>query len=47
MIAIYEAIGARKAKTHITYRYLFNPELPFVRYKDEMSYRQDFKQRYS
>jgi hypothetical protein len=47
MIAIYEAIGARKAKTHITYRYLFNPELPFVRYKDEMSYRQDFKQRHS
>ncbi|HLN54408.1 MAG TPA: hypothetical protein VK207_00365 [Bacteroidales bacterium] len=36
MIAIYEAIGSKKAKTHITYRYLINKDLPFVRYKDEM-----------
>jgi hypothetical protein len=40
MIAIYEAIGAKKAKTHITYRYLINPKLPFLRYKDEMSDKQ-------
>ncbi len=40
MIAIYEAIGAKKAKTHITYRYLINPELTFIRYKDEMSDKQ-------
>jgi hypothetical protein len=37
MIAIYEAIGAKKAKTHITYRYMINPELNFTRYRDEMS----------
>jgi hypothetical protein len=43
MIAIYEALGARKAKTHITYRYMINPELPFIRYKDERSDRQEHK----
>lgn len=36
MTAIYEALGAHKAKTHITYRYLINDKLNFVRYKDEM-----------
>lgn len=40
MIAIYEAIGSKKAKTHITYRYLINKGLPFVRYKDEMAEKQ-------
>jgi GNAT superfamily N-acetyltransferase len=40
MIAIYEALGAKKAKTHITYRYLINNALPFVRYKDEMAVKQ-------
>jgi len=40
MIAIYEAIGAKKTKTHITYRYMINPELTFIRYKDEMSDKQ-------
>ncbi len=44
MIAIYEAVGARKAKTHITYRYLINPAHTFIRYKDEMSGKQGFKQ---
>ncbi|TAL68538.1 MAG: GNAT family N-acetyltransferase, partial [Bacteroidetes bacterium] len=37
MIAIYEALGAKKAKTHITYRYFINDNLPFARYKDEMA----------
>ena len=37
MIAIYEALGARKAKTHITYRLMLKPELPFIRFKDEMA----------
>lgn len=36
MIAIYEALGARKVKMHITYRYLINGSLKFIRYKDEM-----------
>lgn len=37
MIAIYEALGSKKAKTHITYRYMIDNSLPFVRYKDEMA----------
>jgi GNAT superfamily N-acetyltransferase len=37
MIAIYEALGASKAKTHITYRYLINKELPFRRYMEEIT----------
>jgi hypothetical protein len=40
MIAIYEAIGASKAKTHITYRLMINPGHFFIRYKDEMSDKQ-------
>ena len=40
MIAIYEALGAKKAKTHITYRYFINTKLPFIRYKDEMAGKQ-------
>jgi GNAT superfamily N-acetyltransferase len=43
MISIYEAIGAKKAKTHITYRYFINSKLPFKRYKDEMAEKQQFK----
>jgi hypothetical protein len=41
MMAIYEALGAKIAKTHITYRYLINEKLPFSRYKDEMAERQE------
>ncbi|HLP75112.1 MAG TPA: hypothetical protein VK155_19575 [Bacteroidales bacterium] len=37
MIAIYEALGSKKAKTHLTYRYMIDESLPFVRYKDEMA----------
>ena len=40
MIAIYEALGAQRAKMHITYRYLINDKLVFIRYKDEMAQRQ-------
>jgi hypothetical protein len=40
MIAIYEAIGARKAKTHITYRFMTKPGQTFIRYKDEMADKQ-------
>jgi len=40
MIAIYEALGARKAKTHVTYRFMINSKLPFRRYKDEISDKQ-------
>lgn len=36
MIAIYEALGSKRAKTHITYRYMINNNRPFVRYMDEM-----------
>jgi hypothetical protein len=37
MTAIYEALGAHRAKTHITYRYMINDKLEFTRYKDEMA----------
>ncbi len=40
MIAIYEAIGAKKAKTHVTYRYIIDKSVKFKRYKDEMAERQ-------
>jgi hypothetical protein len=40
MIAIYEAIGARKVKTHITYRFMLNNAQSFIRYKDEISDKQ-------
>jgi hypothetical protein len=40
MISIYEALGAKKAKTHITYRFLINNNLTFIRYKDEMAEKQ-------
>jgi len=36
MIAIYEAIGASRVKTHITFRYLINDKLKFRTYKEEM-----------
>ncbi len=39
MTAIYEALGATRVKMHITYRYMINDRLPFIRYKDEMSAR--------
>ncbi len=32
MIALYEAVGATKAKTHHTYRYMLDPEIPFERF---------------
>jgi hypothetical protein len=40
MIALYDAIGARKEKTHITYRFMINREHSFIRYKDEMADKQ-------
>ena len=46
MIAIYEALGARIAKTHITYRYMINRELTYIRFKDEMSERQEHRERH-
>ncbi len=32
MISLYLAVGAYHAKTHHTYRYLFNPETKFIRF---------------
>jgi hypothetical protein len=39
MIAIYEALEASRAKTHVTYRYMINTNLPFRRYMEEMAER--------
>jgi len=36
MLSIYEAIGAEKAKRHVTYRYLINKDIEFIRLEDEM-----------
>lgn len=36
MISIYEALGAHKAKTHLTMRYMIDNTLPFKMYKLEM-----------
>jgi GNAT superfamily N-acetyltransferase len=44
MIAIYEALGASKAKMHFTYRYLINKDLQFVRYKEEIAGKMHQKQ---
>jgi GNAT superfamily N-acetyltransferase len=41
MLAIYEALGAKKAKIHVTYRYMINKNLKFMRYVDEMAEKQD------
>lgn len=43
MVAIYEALGAKKAKTHVTYRYMINDKLKFIRYIDEMAENQEIK----
>lgn len=40
MIAIYEALGSKRAKTHITFRYMIKKDLLFKRYKDEMAEKQ-------
>jgi hypothetical protein len=45
MLATYEALGAKKAKTHLTYRYMINTSLEFIRYKDEMTDKQTLKQK--
>lgn len=34
MRSIYEAIGAKHVKTHITYRFLFNEKIPFKRFME-------------
>ncbi len=44
MISIYEALGASRAKTHITYRYMINKNLPFITYKEEMAERRGERQ---
>jgi hypothetical protein len=37
MIAIYEALGSVRTKTHVTYRYMINKNRPFIRYMNEMA----------
>jgi hypothetical protein len=39
MISIYEALGAKQAKKHLTYRYMINKNLKFLTYKEEMEER--------
>ncbi len=42
MIALYEAVGGEMAKTHYTYRYLFDPGAEFKRYMPETSKSTDY-----
>ena len=44
MISIYEALGGKKAKTHITYRYMINDAIPHRTYREEMEEMQAEKQ---
>jgi hypothetical protein len=37
MIGMYEALGAQRAKTHMTFRYMIDDKLPFKMYKDELA----------
>lgn len=37
MSALYDALGAVRAKKHITYRYMINDKIPFKRYVDELA----------
>jgi hypothetical protein len=43
MIAIYEALGSKKVKTHITFRYLINNKIEFRTYREEMRDRERLK----
>ncbi|HRW84704.1 MAG TPA: hypothetical protein P5180_04670 [Bacteroidales bacterium] len=40
MMASNEALGGIKMKTHVTYRYLINKDLTFMRFRDEMAEKQ-------
>jgi hypothetical protein len=44
MMASNEALGGIKMKTHVTYRYLINDKIPFMRFKDEMAEKQKNKE---
>lgn len=35
MLSLYKSTGAEHAKTHFTYRYLFNPDQPYQRFMEE------------
>jgi hypothetical protein len=45
MIATYEALGAQRVKTHITFRYMVNDKAEFVRFKDEMGMKRTSRQK--
>lgn len=36
MLSMYQAVGAEKAKRHVTYRYMINKNIEFIRLQDEM-----------
>ena len=36
MLSVYRAVGAEQAKTHVTYRYMINKDIEFIRLEDEM-----------
>ncbi len=36
MLSVYRAVGAEQVKTHVTYRYMINKDIEFIRLEDEM-----------
>jgi hypothetical protein len=44
MMASNEALGGIKMKTHVTYRYMINDKISFMRFKDEMAEKQKNKE---
>ena len=42
MRKLYEATGASQAKTHVTYRYLFDRNVPFKRFMPEVFEKKTF-----
>ena len=45
MIATYEALGAQRVKTHVTYRYMVSDKAEFIRFKDEMNVKRTGRQK--
>ncbi len=44
MISMYEAIGAHRAKRHLTMRYMTDDTIPFITYREEMEERRAERQ---
>ena len=39
VLKVYESVGAHRAKTHVTYRCIFDPNIEFERFTNEKGYK--------